>query len=58
MLGLGDIGPSASLPVMEGKKAALFKTFGGLDLDPDRAGHQGPDEIVDILIKMRPSSAR
>ena len=33
VLGLGDIGPRASLPVMEGK-SALFKTFGGLDSIP------------------------
>ena len=33
VLGLGDIGPAASLPVMEGK-SALFKTFGGLDSIP------------------------
>lgn len=54
VLGLGDIGPSASLPVMEGK-AALFKTFGGLDSIPIVLDTKDPDEIVDILIKMRPS---
>ncbi len=54
VLGLGDIGPAASLPVMEGK-AALFKTFGGLDSIPIVLDTTDPDEIVDILIKMRPS---
>lgn len=54
VLGLGDIGPSASLPVMEGK-AALFKTFGGLDSIPIVLNTKDPDEIVDILVKMRPS---
>ena len=54
VLGLGDIGPAASLPVMEGK-AALFKTFGGLNSIPIVLDTQDPDEIVDILVKMRPS---
>ena len=54
VLGLGDIGPSASLPVMEGK-AALFKTFGGLDSIPIVLDTKDPDEIVDILVKLRPS---
>ena len=54
VLGLGDIGPSASLPVMEGK-AALFKTFGGLDSIPIVVNTTDPDEIVDILVKLRPS---
>ena len=54
VLGLGDIGASASLPVMEGK-CALFKNFGGLDAIPIVLNTKDPDEIVDILIKMRPS---
>ena len=54
VLGLGDIGPAASLPVMEGK-AALFKTFGGLNSIPIVLDTKDPDEIVDILVKMRPS---
>ena len=40
VLGLGDIGPAASLPVMEGK-CALFKALRRAGLHPDRAGHQG-----------------
>ncbi|HOB49520.1 MAG TPA: NADP-dependent malic enzyme [Mycobacterium sp.] len=54
VLGLGDIGPSASLPVMEGK-SALFKTFAGLDSIPIVLDTKDPDEIVDILVKLRPS---
>jgi malate dehydrogenase (oxaloacetate-decarboxylating) len=54
VLGLGDIGPSASLPVMEGK-AALFKTFGGLDSIPIVLNTKDPDEIVETLIRLRPS---
>lgn len=54
VLGLGDIGPAASLPVMEGK-SALFKTFAGLDSIPIVLDTKDPDEIVDILIKLRPT---
>jgi malate dehydrogenase (oxaloacetate-decarboxylating) len=54
VLGLGDIGPSASLPVMEGK-SALFKTFAGLDSIPIVVDTKDPDEIVDLLVKLRPT---
>ncbi len=54
VLGLGDIGPAASLPVMEGK-SALFKSFAGLDSIPIVLDTKDPDEIVDILVKLRPS---
>jgi malate dehydrogenase (oxaloacetate-decarboxylating) len=54
VLGLGDIGPSASLPVMEGK-SALFKAFGGLDSIPLVLDTKDPDEIVETLIRLRPS---
>ncbi len=54
VLGLGDIGPAASLPVMEGK-AALFKTFGGLDSIPIVLDTKDPDEIVETLIRLRPT---
>ena len=54
VLGLGDIGPSASLPVMEGK-SALFKTFAELDSIPIVLATKDPDEIVDILVKLRPT---
>jgi malate dehydrogenase (oxaloacetate-decarboxylating) len=54
VLGLGDIGPSASLPVMEGK-AALFKTFGGLNSIPLVLNTTDVDEIVETLVRLRPS---
>ncbi|QSE80433.1 NAD(P)-dependent malic enzyme [Rhodococcus koreensis] len=54
VLGLGDIGPRASLPVMEGK-SALFKNFAGLNSIPLVLGTQDPDEIVETLIRLRPS---
>ncbi|OBG07533.1 NAD(P)-dependent malic enzyme [Mycolicibacter sinensis] len=54
VLGLGDLGPSASLPVMEGK-AALFKTFAGLDSIPIVLDTKDPDEIVETLVRLRPS---
>ena len=41
VLGLGDIGPEAAMPVMEGK-AVLFKEFGGVDAFPICLSHQGP----------------
>ncbi|MCW4355133.1 NADP-dependent malic enzyme [Hoyosella sp. YIM 151337] len=54
VLGLGDIGPRASLPVMEGK-AALFKSFAGLDSIPIVLDTKDPDEIVETLVRLRPS---
>ncbi|WP_280834135.1 NAD(P)-dependent malic enzyme [Mycolicibacterium frederiksbergense] len=54
VLGLGDIGPAASLPVMEGK-SALFKTFGGLNSIPIVLDTKDPDEIVETLIRLRPT---
>ncbi|SEB42728.1 NAD(P)-dependent malic enzyme [Rhodococcus jostii] len=54
VLGLGDIGPRASLPVMEGK-SALFKNFAGLNSIPLVLGTKDPDEIVETLIRLRPS---
>ena len=54
VLGLGDIGAAASLPVMEGK-SALFKAFGGLDSIPLVLDTKDPDEIVETLIRLRPS---
>ena len=54
VLGLGDIGPAASLPVMEGK-AALFKTFGGLDSIPLVLDTTDVDEIIETLVRLRPS---
>jgi len=54
VLGLGDIGASASLPVMEGK-AALFKQFAGLDSIPLVIESNDVDEIVETVIRMRSS---
>ncbi|MEU1996146.1 NADP-dependent malic enzyme [Nocardia gamkensis] len=54
VLGLGDIGPRASLPVMEGK-AALFKKFAGLDSIPIVLDTKDVDAIVETLILLRPS---
>jgi malate dehydrogenase (oxaloacetate-decarboxylating) len=54
VLGLGDIGPAAALPVMEGK-CALFKAFGGLDSIPIVLDTKDPDEIVDTLVRLRPT---
>ena len=54
VLGLGDIGPAAALPVMEGK-CALFKTFGGLDSIPIVLDTKDPDEIIETLVRLRPT---
>ncbi|TWH20493.1 NAD(P)-dependent malic enzyme [Prauserella rugosa] len=54
VLGLGDIGASASLPVMEGK-SVLFKTFAGLDSIPLVLETSDVDEIVETLVRLRPS---
>ena len=54
VLGLGDVGPRAALPVMEGK-SALFKTFGGLDSIPLVLATTDVDEIVATLVALRPS---
>ncbi|MDR2256454.1 MAG: NADP-dependent malic enzyme [Arthrobacter sp.] len=54
VLGLGDIGAAASLPVMEGK-SALFKQFGGLDSIPLVLNTTDVDEIVETLVRLRPS---
>jgi malate dehydrogenase (oxaloacetate-decarboxylating) len=54
VLGLGDIGPEASLPVMEGK-ALLFKQFGGVNSVPIALATKDVDEIVDTVIRLAPS---
>jgi malate dehydrogenase (oxaloacetate-decarboxylating) len=54
VLGLGNIGPSASLPVMEGK-SALFKRFAGLDSIPLVIDTHDVDEIVETLVRLRHS---
>ena len=52
VLGLGDIGPEAALPVMEGK-AILFKEFGGVDAWPICLATTDPDEIVRTTVAPR-----
>lgn len=54
VLGLGDIGPEAALPVMEGK-CVLFKEFGGVDAVPICIASKDADEIVSFVTKMSPA---
>jgi len=53
VLGLGDVGPEAALPVMEGK-AVLFKEFGGIDAWPVCLATKDVDEIVRTVIAIAP----
>ncbi|GAB3988640.1 malic enzyme-like NAD(P)-binding protein [Nocardioides marmoraquaticus] len=53
VLGLGNIGPGAALPVMEGK-AALFKRFADIDAWPICLDTQDTDEIVDVVAAIAP----
>jgi malate dehydrogenase (oxaloacetate-decarboxylating) len=54
VLGLGDIGPEAGLPVMEGK-ALLFKVLGGVDAVPLCLGTHDVDELVAVVRALEPS---
>jgi len=54
VLGLGDIGPEAGLPVMEGK-AILFKYLGGVDAFPICLDTKDPDEFINICLKLQPT---
>ncbi|GAA1811913.1 NAD-dependent malic enzyme [Planosporangium flavigriseum] len=54
VLGLGNLGPAAALPVMEGK-AALFKRFAGVDAWPVVLDTQDTDEIVNIVKAIAPA---
>jgi len=54
VLGLGDIGPEAAMPVMEGK-AALFKQFAGVDAFPICLDTKDPDEIVETVKNLAPA---
>jgi malate dehydrogenase (oxaloacetate-decarboxylating) len=54
VLGLGDIGPEAAMPVMEGK-ALIFKYLGGVDAFPICLRTKDPDEIVKICKALEPS---
>jgi malate dehydrogenase (oxaloacetate-decarboxylating) len=54
VLGLGDIGPKAGLPVMEGK-AFLFKWLGGVDAVPIMIDSKDPDEIIRTTLLIQPA---
>jgi len=54
VLGLGDIGPLAGKPVMEGK-ACLFKKFAGIDVFDIEIAENDPDKIVEIVAAMEPT---
>ncbi|GAA1585968.1 NADP-dependent malic enzyme [Kribbella sancticallisti] len=54
VLGLGDIGPAASLPVMEGK-ALLFKEFGGVNSVPIALDCTDVDEFVETVVRLAPT---
>jgi malate dehydrogenase (oxaloacetate-decarboxylating) len=54
VLGLGDIGPAAALPVMEGK-ALLFKEFGGVDAVPICLDCRDVDELVETVKRLAPA---
>jgi malate dehydrogenase (oxaloacetate-decarboxylating) len=54
VLGLGDIGPKAAMPVMEGK-AILLKEFGGVDSVPLCLDTQDVDDFVDTVARLAPS---
>jgi malate dehydrogenase (oxaloacetate-decarboxylating) len=54
VLGLGDIGPRAAMPVMEGK-AALFKQFANVDAFPICLDTKDPDEIVETVKNLAPA---
>jgi len=54
VLGLGDIGPEAGLPVMEGK-GILYKYLGGVDAFPLCLDEKDPDKLIDICRALQPS---
>ena len=54
VLGLGDIGPMAALPVMEGK-AALFREFAGVDAVPVVIDERDPDRIIELVRAISPT---
>jgi malate dehydrogenase (oxaloacetate-decarboxylating) len=54
VLGLGDIGPAAAMPVMEGK-AVLFKEFGGVDAVPICLASTEVEEIIETVVRLAPS---
>lgn len=54
VLGLGDVGPLASKPVMEGK-AVLFKRFAGIDVFDIEINAKNPQDFIDTVIRISPS---
>jgi malate dehydrogenase (oxaloacetate-decarboxylating) len=54
VLGLGDIGPAAAMPLMEGKPV-LFKQFGGVDAVPSCLDTTDVDEIIETVVRLAPS---
>ncbi len=54
VLGLGDIGPPAAKPVMEGK-ALLFKHFAGVDAFPICIDTKDPEEIIETVLRLEPT---
>ncbi|WP_028604522.1 NADP-dependent malic enzyme [Ottowia thiooxydans] len=54
VLGLGDIGPLAGKPVMEGK-AVLFKKFSGIDVFDIEINEKDPDKLVEIIASLEPT---
>ena len=54
VLGLGDIGPEAAMPVMEGK-AVLFKKFGGVDAVPICLATKDTEEIIETVKRLEPT---
>jgi len=54
VLGLGDIGPLASKPVMEGK-AVLFKKFAGIDVFDIEVAQKNVDKLVDVVVALEPT---
>jgi len=54
VLGLGNIGPRAAMPVMEGK-AVLFKKFGAVDAVPITLDTQDTEEIIETVVRLAPS---
>ncbi|WP_026689274.1 NAD(P)-dependent malic enzyme [Alteribacter aurantiacus] len=56
VLGLGDIGPKAAMPVMEGK-CMLFKEFGGLNAFPICLDEKDPEKLINIIKSLAPTFA-
>src|SRR6202044_1648570 len=54
VLGLGNIGPLAAKPVMEGK-AVLFKTFAGIDVFDIELNEPDPDKLVEVIAALEPT---